>query len=340
MSYRRYKKRNAGIIRDKRVAVYLIAALILLFFVLTLRCCLRDKTEDFADDDLIFDSTYKIRVYNHREEKAKLLSLEEYVFHVVAAEMPASYNIEALKAQAVAARTYAAARLDGKWGDASKSCASYDCDICTDSSCCQSWRSLSDLKKNWGGDYARYCRKVYEAVISTRGQILLYDGKPIDAMYHAASGGKTEDSENVYKYEMPYLRSVESPDEKSCFDSVKLNYNDVIDTLEREFGVKLKKSSLEKSFRIKKRFDSGRVDTVTVGEKVLSGKDIRRAFSLKSTNFTIMYTESCVIIETVGYGHGVGLSQAGANAMAGTGADYIEILTHYYTDVEIVDIEE
>lgn len=341
MSYRRTKKRNKkSTAFNKQVIVYIIAVIVMLFFVLALRCCLKRETEGFTDDDLIFDSTYKICVYNHRNEKKELLSLEEYIFHVVAAEMPASYSIEALKAQAVAARTYAAARLDGAWGDAQKSCASHDCDICTDSSCCQSWKSIADMKKNWGRDYAMYCKKVYEAVVSTQGEILVYDQKPIDAMYHAASGGKTEDSENVYKYKIPYLRSVESPGEKSYSDSVKLKYSEVVDILSSEFGVKLKKSTLEKGFCINERFDSGRVDTVKVGGKNVSGKDIRRAFSLKSTNFTIEYTEKYVIIRTVGYGHGVGLSQAGANAMASTGADYKEILTHYYTDVEIVDIEK
>lgn len=293
--------------------------------------------------DMIFDESETITYYNHYNECIETKPLDEYIFHVVAAEMPASYGIEALKAQAVAARTYAVSHMSEYMGDKAGYCSKYSAAICTDSSCCQAWKSFEKMQKLWGRDYDKYCKKIYEAVIDTHDIIATYDNKPIDALYHSCSGGYTENSENVYTYKMPYLRGVKSPNENS-FEKTdftkQFSYSDICNLLNKEFKCKLTKSNIKKNFVIKERYKSGRVEKVEVGDKTVTGRDIRRALSLRSANFTVEFTKKNVVIKTVGYGHGVGMSQAGAAAMAYSGKSYTDILTHYYTDITLVSIKK
>jgi len=275
-----------------------------------------------------------LRVYNAKTKKVMRLDLEEYVVGVVAAEMPVSFEPEALKAQAVAARTYAARAL-------SDPCAAGR-DVCTDSTCCQSWRSPEEMKKNWGTSYEANYAKVTAAVYATAGEIVTYGGKPIQALYHSTSGGQTEDSEHVFSSSLAYLRSVESPGEESAarFSAVQaFSLSDFVKKLNKEFSkAKLTVKKAASQVKVLSRFDSGRVELVQVGGAEVTGREFRRALSLNSANFRLKFSDDEVEIETSGFGHGVGMSQYGANAMAKEGADYRRILHHYYTDVDIVSM--
>lgn len=275
-----------------------------------------------------------LSVYNAKTKTVMRLSLEEYVIGVVAAEMPVSFEPEALKAQAVAARTYAVRTL-------SNPCAPGR-DVCTDSACCQSWRSEEEMKKNWGGSYAANVQKIAAAVTATQGEIITYSGKPIEALYHSTSGGQTEDSEHVFSSSLAYLRSVDSPgeEEASRFFSVQTySLNEFVQQLNKQFpGAKLTAKKAAGQVKVLSRYDSGRVELVQVGGAEATGREFRRALSLNSANFRLKFSGDTVEIETCGFGHGVGMSQYGANAMAKEGADYRQILYHYYTDVDIVSI--
>ncbi len=274
-----------------------------------------------------------IKVYNHREDRLMVMDMEEYLVGVVAGEMPASYELEALKAQAVAARTYAYHNI------IASPCGRMGADVCTDSGHCQAYCDLEARKEKWGGNFENYENKIKEAVYATAGEIMVYDGEPIEALYHSTSGGRTEDVENVYKEALPYLRGVSSPGEEDA-----PRYTRIVTISASAFVEKLKAindqtdckaKTLKDSINDPVRFGSGRVDTIEIGGISFTGKQISKAFGLSTTYFHIDVKSNTVTITTHGYGHGVGMSQVGANAMAEEQHTYKEILLHYYTGVEI-----
>jgi stage II sporulation protein D len=265
------------------------------------------------------------------------LPLEEYLIGVVAAEMPASYAPQALCAQAVAARTRAVASLRASGG---AGCAPHPgADICSDSTHCQAWTDDDALRARWGADYATYRRKVAEAVEATGGEVLTYEGAPILVLYHAVSGGATEDVEHVFAQALPYLRGVESPGEEGArrYESeTRLPYRQAAETLNAAFpGAGLTAGALPGALEVTQRFDSGRVSAVRVGGVIADGRGVRQALGLASANFTLAFGDGELVIRQRGYGHGVGMSQAGAEAMARAGYGYADILGHYFTGVEI-----
>ena len=280
-----------------------------------------------------------ISVYNDKEDKVIKTDLEDYLIGVVAAEMPVSFEPEALKAQAVAARTFTVRRVASLGGSP---CGRQGAGICTDSACCQAWRSREALASNWGAMNEEYLDKVSAAVNNTRGKIITYGGEPIEALYHSTSGGMTEDSAHVFAQSLPYLVAVESPgeDSGSRFEStVTISRGDFVKKINRSWSkAGLKSSSLEKQVKIVSRYDSGRVEAIRLGGAMATGKELRKALGLDSANFSLKFTENSVLITTRGFGHGVGMSQLGANAMAKSGSDYLKILTHYYTGTEVVSI--
>ncbi len=328
---------------------FILLLLALSLAVLAIRGCVfarkcGDKDDDGCDSDCLkiepgdkSKSVY-IDVFDRSSGKKLHMELEDYIGHVVAAEMPASFKDEALKAQAVAARTFAVRRMKLFGGTG----CSNGCDVCTDSTCCQAFLSSDSMRSRWGGDYDEYRSKVMSAAENTSGIIAVYDGKPIEALYHSTSGGYTEDSQNVFSQAQPYLKSVCSPGEEdsSKFSSVteisRSRFAKAINASCKKAG--LSASKLEKQVSIVSRFDSGRVKSVKVGGAVMSGREFRTALGLNSANFTLEFAEKKVRIKTIGYGHGVGMSQQGANAMARDGATFDEILTHYYTGIELTDI--
>lgn len=246
------------------------------------------------------------------------MDLEEYLIGVVGAEMPASFQMEALKAQAVVARTYALKLLaSGK--------------KLTDTVSTQVYKDNNELKKLWGNSYSTYYQKIKEAVTSTKGVSVYYQGNYINALYHSTSNGKTEDASMVWGNSVPYLKSVDSKwdvQASSYLREIKEDFTNVLNLL----GIS---NDTNIQFEIISRDESGRVEKIKVGDKIFDGVTFRNLLKLRSTDFSIMVINNQVSITTKGYGHGVGLSQYGANGMAQEGYTYKEILKHYYTGVEV-----
>lgn len=246
------------------------------------------------------------------------LSLEEYLIGVVGAEMPASFPMEALKAQAVVARTYALKKIEsgGKL---------------TDTVSTQSYKDNNELKKLWGSSFDTYYQKIKTAVTATKGLSIYYQGKYIDAVYHSTSNGKTQDAAYVWGNSVPYLKSVDSSWDKeatSYLREVSKDFTNVLNLL----GVNINDDI---SFEILSRDYSGRVEKVRVGDQTFSGVEFRNLLGLRSADFDLSLENGNLIITTRGYGHGVGMSQYGASGMAKAGYTYQQILKHYYTGVSI-----
>ena len=259
------------------------------------------------------------------------LPLEDYLCGVVAAEMPASFPEEALKAQAVAARSFTCSGASAhKHGEAS---------VCADPGCCQAWLSEEAQRKRWGDDYETNAQRIREAVTATAGQILCYDSAPVFAAFHSSSAGATEDCGAVWN-PRPYLVSVPSPetaeDVPNYVSTVSCWPTDFRDTLlslrpEADFSGPL--GTWVGEIR---RDASGRVSEAQLGGVSFSGTELRRLFSLRSAAFELTLSDGLFVFTVTGFGHGVGMSQYGAKVMAEQGADYTEILAHYYTDTELL----
>lgn len=315
----------------------LIAAACLTLAVLIIRGIVMTRSQNESSEPNVVSAASRVlHVYNDETNIVEPMQIEDYLVGVVAGEMPASYDIEALKAQAVAARTYTL------WRVSNHPCKSHNADICTDSKCCQAFRSDDDMHRIWGSsDYEVFAKKVRLAVESTRGETLYYGGEPIEALFHSSAGGRTESSENVYAAARPYLRSVSSPDgdELSAAETVFFEAKAFAGTVNAQYpsaGLSTKASKLKKQVEILSRFESGRVEAIALGGVTLTGREFRGLFELRSANFALDFTSKGVNVSTVGYGHGVGMSQRGADAMAKTGLDYASILLHYYTGAKLV----
>lgn len=276
--------------------------------------------------------TVTIRVYDHRADRLITMNLEEYVLGVASGEMPAYYEMEALKAQAVATRTYTLYRA------AHGGCHTYEgADVCTNSSCCQAFSTKARMQERWGDAFAANYNRLAAAVMETAGEVLTYNGKLCDALYHACSGGRTENSENVYANALPYLRGVDSPYEDPMREGdVEFGVDELIALVTAKYpdcGVTAE--NYREAIAAVSTYESGRVREFRLGNTTLTGKEANRLFSLKTAMFTVTASEDGIVFHTKGYGHGVGLSQNGANGMAKHGSDYKEILLHYYTGVEL-----
>jgi len=291
------------------------------------------------------DSDIKIKVYINELNTIEEMDLEEYVKGVVAAEMPAEFEIEALKAQAIAARTYAYGRYKKIYipDDALNKGA----DVCTDHSHCQAWISKSDAMNGWDSINAyKYWNKIENAVNSTKGVIILYNDEIIDPVFHSNSGGKTENAEDVWPGEIiPYLRSVESSgetDNDEYINTVNIEKKDFLSKIKAAYpDITINESSVLSDIKIIDYTEGGRVNNIKIGSVTLRGTEFREIFDLKSANFKIEYGGGEKIkITTYGNGHGVGMSQWGANYLAKNGGSYEEILKYYYKGVELGNIEE
>ncbi len=274
-----------------------------------------------------------ITVFNTEENKTDQRYLEEYLCGVVAAEMPAAYEIEALKAQAVAARSYIISKL-GTQNDAHS-----DAVVCTSASHCKAYISSSEAAKRWGDEWEKtFYPKIRQAVSETSGEYLVHNGEPVTAFFFALSNGKTENSEEVWGGSLPYIESRDS-----SFDASSPDFLSYAEFREDEFYKRLK--GINKDFEEKKILsvselvltEGGRVKSVKINGAGFSGTDIRSAFSLKSADFSLKKEGGKIVFTVRGNGHGVGMSQYGANVLAKNGADYREILSHYYKDVEIME---
>lgn len=242
--------------------------------------------------------------------------LEDYVIGVVAGEMSPDFPYEALKAQAVAARTYAYRAMK----------EDPNIDV---KSLWQNYITTDDMKKRWGKDYDKWYKKIKGVVYDTAGEIIEYNNEPILAAFYSTSCGKTEECENVWTQDLPYLKSVTSEGDI---------YSPYYENTVRVSKPQLLKIYGGSNISISERTPAGYVKSVKIGNKTISGEKIRSTFSLRSTAFSIEDKGDSIIFTTKGFGHGVGMSQYGACYMANNGSDYIEILTHYYTDTIIKKI--
>lgn len=287
------------------------------------------EREPFQPGEL--DAAVTLRVLSG--DTVEEMTLGDYLVGVVRAEMPASFELEALKAQAVAARTYTAYKIlsGGNHGDTA--------DICTDSTCCQAYISQERAMENWGDEAEKNEAKIEEAVRDTDGQTILYGGVPILAVFHSSSAGQTRAAGEVWVNDLPYLQPVDSPEDG---DTIPNYYSRVAFTPE-EFREKIHASYPDSDLTgdmsgwLKNAVtdSSGSVETVDVGGVTIKGTTMRTLLGLRSACFTWEVQDGELVFFVTGFGHGVGMSQYGANRMAREGADYVEILTHYYTGVSV-----
>ena len=253
--------------------------------------------------------------------------MASYLWGVVAAEMPASFEEDALRAQAVAARTYTLWKaLHNK--------AHPQANVCMDHTCCQAWLSREEAMEKWGEQGAEYAAKLDRAVAATDGVVLYYDGQPIQAAFHASSAGQTQDAVAVWGSTVPYLKAVQTPEGEETpnyHTAVTLTAEQVRGLLE-PLGCKLEEEP-EKWFAQLTYSEGGSVAAAEVGGVALRGNELRTALGLRSASFTVGYAEDAFTFAVTGYGHGVGMSQYGANALAREGKSWREILRWYYTGV-------
>ncbi|NLK36161.1 MAG: stage II sporulation protein D [Gracilibacteraceae bacterium] len=313
----------------KKLAAAIAALMILLFAIPLL--LVKDKTEE-QREDLKQYNDIPIDVYMCDMDRVVTMDLEDYILGVVAGEMPASFHPEALKAQALAARTYTMLRMRLFGG---RGCSKHQgAEICTDSTHCQAYRNPVTVKKDLD--------KLKEAVYGTAGEVIIYDNKLIDAVFHSTSGGKTENSEDIWSNRVPYLRSVVSQYEEHSPKYVarqEVSIDSFIDCMKKlDSGVVINKKNIKNEIEILERSEGGRITRIKVGNKVFKGMDVRNVLGLNSSNFNFDIGSSTIRFTVVGNGHGIGMSQYGADGMAKNGASYKDIVTHYYQGVDIVDI--
>ena len=281
------------------------------------------------------DAGPKVKVLICKSGQVVTLPLEQYLVGVVAAEMPGAFPLEALKAQAVAARTYTLRRMES--GNSAGS-SHPQADICTDFKHCQAWIDKQEMLNNWGMSGDKYFNKITTAVAQTKGLAVYYNNTLIDPVYHSTSNGRTENSEEVWGSKVPYLRSV-----ASRWDSGSPKFHSTVEVplaavSKLGSGTAVQPVSAVGGggiIRILEYTSTGRLRTVQVAGKTLSSTALRQALGLPSTDLTWIVHQGKVVFTATGNGHGVGMSQYGAKGMAQEGAGFKEILKHYYTGVEV-----
>lgn len=274
-------------------------------------------------EEEVFDN-HIIKVKQVSKNEVVELNLEDYIVGVLAGEMPVSFEEEALKAQAVVARTYALKRV--------KETNQYDV---VDTTKNQVYLDDEYLKSIWGSSYERNMRKIKNAVQETSHECIFYNDKLIDALFFSTSVGMTENSEDIFKNSIPYLRSVSSTWDEETSPIFKEEYSFKLEDFYNKLNLQYnKKLEIEKTSVT----STGRVKEIKINGVKFSGTKVQQLLGLKSNYFTINKIGNNIKIETKGYGHGVGMSQYGANGMAKEGYSYREIIDHYYQDVELKKI--
>ena len=295
---------------------YLIIIIVVLSIIAIVSSPTKKKTAYFNNEEI--DVTIK----DADSSEETTLNLEEYIVGVVAGEMPASFAEEALKAQAIAARSYALSKINS---------ATTSYDLVTDITN-QVYITPEQMQEKWGGDYEYYYNRVKKAVEDTKNLVMEYEGEIISAYYFAMSNGYTEDVSLVFGENRDYLVSVDS-----TWDEGVKNFTTTTTFSKQDFCTKLNIDCTNIVIGDIVRSETNRVNTITINDQEFKGTTFRTLLGLRSTDFTIDISDD-VKITTKGYGHGVGMSQYGANAMAKNGSNYEEILHHYYKDVDIVEI--
>lgn len=306
----------------KKIILFTIILIFIPFFIVNIL-----GINEIEEIELKYINNINIRVKRLATNEIQIVPLEEYIVGVLAGEMPVYFELEALKAQAVASRSYVLKRLEYNKD------SEYDV---VDSVLNQVYLDDNYLKEAWGKDYVVNINKLRTAVNETIDEYLEYDGEIIDALFFSTSNGYTEDASIVFNLELPYLKSVESKwdaQTSSVFNSQKtMSLQEFYEKLGLEYKKQL-------SFNVLERSDTNRIIKLEINGNMLNATDVYNKLGLRSTDFNLTQVGTNVVIDTKGYGHGVGMSQYGALGMAKEGYNYMQILEYYYTDAEIKKIQ-
>ena len=304
----------------KKIIIFTFFIIIIPYFILNL------YSKNIKEIELKTDENIKVRVKRLQKDKIDEIELNEYVLGVLAGEMPISFELEALKAQAVASRSYVLKRLDYN--------KDKDYDV-VDSVTNQVYLDNEHLKKAWGDNYIKNINKLKTAVNETFNEYLECDGQIADALFFSTSNGYTENSELVFNFAVSYLKSVSSPWDKevtTAFKTTKeMSLQEFYERLNLPYQEKIKIENIDRSA-------TNRILKIKINNQEFTGREIYNKLKIRSTDFTIEQENTNVIITTIGYGHGVVMSQYGALGMAKKGYNYKEILTHYYQNTQIKKI--
>lgn len=290
------------------------------------------SSNEISDEKFDYGEYSNIRLLHTETGEVETIDLDTYLYGVVSSEMPANFEMEALKAQAIVARTYTIyqIRSGGKHENA---------DLCDSALCCQAWISKENRLSRWEeGVREEYWNKIVQAVNETKGKLVLYDSQPINALFHSNSGGSTELSINVWGGNFPYFQTVETAGEEnysSYSSEVQISKDELVKImLEKysDFEIDFEKDDY---IKIVEYTDSQRVKKIKIGNKEISGVEARSLFNLKSAKFSFEIDGDILKFSVIGYGHGVGLSQCGSDSLAKQGKNCEEIIKYYYKNVEI-----
>lgn len=320
----------------KRIIFYIVFV-IFLIFTMPILFTNQFETKEVLSSDIEnekFDyGDYSIIKLLHVEDgSVEEIDLDTYLYGVVASEMPASFDIEALKAQAVVARTYTIYQIrNGSKHE--------NANICDSAACCQAWISKENRFTRWEENMQEeYWSKIVNAVNETKGNVIFYNNEPINALFHSNSGGKTELAINVWGGNFPYFQTVETSGEDaytSYNSEIKISKDELIKIMLEnypEFKIDFEK---EDSIKIIELTEGDRIEKIKIGNTPISGVEARKIFGLKSAKFNFEITENYIEFKVIGYGHGVGLSQCGSDLLAKSGKKFDEIIKYYYKDVVI-----
>lgn len=293
------------------------------------------ENQEEISEEYIYNKYGTIKLLHTDTNAIEEVALDTYLCHVVSAEMPVDFEKEALKAQAIVARTYTIYKMNHKKHD--------NADICDDSNCCQAWISKEDRLARWDGDKEEKWKKIEDCVNETKGKIITYNNEPINAFFHSNSGGKTELPVDVWGggSNMPYLQVVETAGEDGYTQynsEVELSNEEIVEKLKEKYADIQIDFNNEEDIKILEYTSSGRVKTIKFGNHEISGTEARTIFGLRSTNFEIEKIDGKIKFTVTGYGHGVGMSQTGADSMAKSGSSAEDIINHFYVGIEIKDV--
>ena len=331
----------------RKVFIYFFAFLFICFFLPALLTKSNMQTSSETDDGIveikeehseseyIYNQYGTIKLLHTDTNTVEEVALDNYLCNVVSAEMPVDFEKEALKAQAIVARTYTIYKVNNKKHE--------NADVCDDSTCCQAWISKEDRLARWDGDKEAKWSKIEECVNETKGKIITYNNQPINAFFHSNSGGKTELPVDVWGggSNMPYLQVVETSGEDaySQYNSeVELTNEELLEKLKAKYTDIQIDFNNDDDIKILEYTSSGRVKTIKFGNHEIPGTEARNIFGLRATNFDISKNEGKIKFTVKGYGHGVGMSQTGADSMAKSGSTAEDIIQHFYVGVEIKEV--
>ncbi len=281
----------------------------------------------------IADSERTLRILHNGATEE--MTMDRYLLGVLRAEMPASFEPEALKAQVIAARTYTLHKMS--WGTIERH---PDADACDDITCCKAYMSAEDAAALWGASALYYEEKLARAVAETDGEVIVYDDAPVLAVFFSSSAGHTQGAAEVWQGDLPYLQSVDSPETEALvpnyYSSVHFTAGEFRERFLAAYPQAKLGSDASGFITDLRRNDAGFVSTLRVGGVTVKGNELRTILGLRSPSFTVEAEDGGLTFHVTGYGHGVGMSQYGANAMAKEGKTCEEILEHYFTGAQVV----